>query len=508
MKKIIYLIIVMMVSLFTMGCSTATGGDTRVIKSPTNNFMNIYGTWRIESIKIFDEEINVIEDSNSIKGREIEFSKDKIDYFGTIYTDPSYKLKVVNKDYILSYESNITTEPFMNEKEKIDVISIISNNNIISEFILQEENKGYIVYMGALIEVYKVSGNSEIKTNKEVVNVEIEKKIDVIDQDYYNSEIGLMIGLKKPRVMNEDDSYTTEEYRTLWISFKDGDLMPIIEKENIIFPRLDGIWSLKSKTLENGKYHEEYFEVEPLDSKVTAFYDEKNEGNIYKNITFIGNNYIGIEKYSGEKFVDITLKGNNNKTTEKYSEESILKKYEVVPIDNINSNSGLKIEELYSKDINIKYKMEYERALEIMKLEGFNNQSNIDYSNFTVKRKDGKWELVGSLGGLYENNKEYLLNLRPNNKMLNYDSLVIPWKVLKGDIPFIRDAYISPNQRIAIILFQDNLAIYEIKDKMLKGAPLVNIDIENEQVIMAEWSTGAYVEKWSKSFSDGIYITN
>ena len=64
--------------------------------------------------------------------------------------------------------------------------------------------------------------------------------------------------------------------------------------------------------------------------------------------------------------------------------------------------------------------------------------------------------------------------------MLNYDSLIIPWKVIKGDIPFIRDEYISPNQRIAIILFEDNLAVYEIGRKTLKGVPLVNIYIYNE----------------------------
>lgn len=154
--------------------------------------------------------------------------------------------------------------------------------------------------------------------------------------------------------------------------------------------------------------------------------------------------------------------------------------------------------------------MEYEKALGNINLDKPANIKDMNYSNFTVKRKDGKWQLVGKLGteNKHAENQEYLLNLRPNSKMLNYDALIIPWKVLKGDIPFIRDAYISPNHRIGIILFEDNLAIYEIKDKMLKGAPLVNIDIGNEEVIMAEWSTGGYVEKWAKVFSDGIDITN
>lgn len=519
MKKEIKLLILVIISVLTIGCTSITPGNTGVIKSPTNNSLNIYGKWRIESIDVFDKEINVLENIEAIKGKEIEFSKNKIDYIDTIYENPRYKLKVVNKDYILSYEWNIVTEPFMDGKDKIDVISIISNNNIISEFILQEENKGYMIYMGALIEVYKVSGDSQSDSNKSIDMDLIEGNVAVDNIDYYNTEIGVMLALKKPRRVNEDGTFTSEKYRTLWISFKNDKLMPVIEKKNIIFPRMDGIWSLKSSIIENGKYNVEYFAVKSTESKTsddenekdenivftseadlnkinsytdiiynkTSNYEIKNVEDIYKNITFIGNNYIGIEKYSGENF------------------ENIFDKYQVVPIDNINSSTGLKIEELYSKDMNLKYKMEYERALRDAKIVA---PSNIDYSNFTIKRKDGKWELVGTLGELDGLNGEYLLNLRPNSKMLNYDSLVIPWKVLKGDIPSIRDAYISPNQRIAIILFEDNLAIYEIKDKMLKGAPLVNIDIDNEQVIMAEWSTGAYVEKWSKSFSDGIDITN
>lgn len=484
MKKIVCVILMLILSILTLGCGRATGGDARETKSPTNNYLDIYGSWKIKSIKIFDEEINVFEDIDSINGKEIEFSNDRIDFVDATYINPSYKLKVVNKDYILSYESNLTIENFMDEKEKIDVISIISNNNMIGEFILQEKDKGYIIYMGSLIEVYKVSNNTILNTEDKLTN----NDKDNAEINYYDSETGAMVGLKTPRIINEDGTFTSEEYKTLWISFKDGKLMPVVEKENIIFPRMNGIWSLKNKFLEDDRFYQEYFEVTSAEGKTISAYEIMNNKNTFKNITFIGNNYIGIEEYSGENF--------NN----------IFTNYKVVPIDNINSSSGLKIEELYSKDINNKY----EKALENIYLDKKSNISDIDYSNFTVKRKEGKWKFVGSLGIANENgeNEEYLLNLRPNSKILNYDSLIIPWKVLKGDLPFIRDAYISPNQRIAIILFEDNLAIYEIKDKMLKGAPLANIYIGNEEVIMAEWSTGAYVEKWAKVFNDGIDIMN
>ncbi len=490
MKKIVCgLLLLLMLSIVTIGCSKATGEDTRAIKSPTNNSLNIYGKWKIKSIKVFDKEINVFQDIDSINGKEIEFSNDKINFIDTVYLNPSYKLKVVDKDYILSYESNIKIEDFMDEKEKRDVISIISNNNMISEFILTEKDKGYIIYMGSLIEVYKVSNNTIPNTDDKIINDEVK---DTADINYYESETGVMVGLKTPRIKNVDGTFTSEEYRTLWISFKDGKLMPIVEKKNIIFPRINGIWSLENKFSKIDKHYQEYFEVGSVDNKNISTYEIISNKAIFKNITFIGNNYIGIEEYSGENF--------NN----------IFTNYKVVPIDNINSSSGLKIEELYSKDINNKYEIEYKKALNDISLDKPSNTSDIDYNNFTVKRKEGKWQLVGSLGSVNKNgeNEEYLLNLRPSNKMLNYDNLIIPWKMLKGDIPSIRDAYISPNQRIAIILFEDNLAIYEIKDKMLKGAPLANINIGNEQVIMSEWSTGGYVEKWAKVFNDGIDITN
>lgn len=500
MKKTLYLMLLLILATLAIGCNKSKGEDTMAIKSPTNNSLDIYGTWGIKSIKIFDEEINIFTDLDIISDKQIEFTNDRIDLIDNVYMNPSYKLKVVKKDYILSYESNLKIEPFMDGKERMDVISIISENDMISEFILVEKDKGYIIYMGALIEVYKISDNIVINTDEDIKNIEARDDFDI---NYYDSEIGVMLALKKPRMLNEDGTFTSENYRTLWISFKDGKLMPVIEKENIIFPRLNGIWALRNKVLETGISREEYFEVTSVEGKIISTYEPINK-DVYKNITFIGNDYIGVEEYIGEDF------------------KNIFAKYGVIPIDNINSNSGLYIEELYSKDIINKYKIEYEKALENIYLDnGFDSDNNkftskvkesndIDYSNFTVKRKDGKWGLVGNLGIINEEGKseEYSINLRPNSKMLNYDSLTIPWKQLKGDIPFIRDAYISPNERIAVILFEDNLAIYEIKDKMLKGAPLANINIGNEEVIMAEWSTGAYVEKWSKVFDDGINITN
>ena len=57
-----------------------------------------------------------------------------------------------------------------------------------------------------------------------------------------------MLGLKTPREELDDDGVILEEsYRTLWISHHNYKLGYVYAKENIIFPRLSGIWNLRVK---------------------------------------------------------------------------------------------------------------------------------------------------------------------------------------------------------------------------------------------------------------------
>ena len=87
--------------------------------------------------------------------------------------------------------------------------------------------------------------------------------------------------------------------------------------------------------------------------------------------------------------------------------------------------------------------------------------------------------------------------------------MLIPWKDLKGRFPFIEDAYTSPTGRIAIIIFNNKLFVYELEEGSIKGNSLISIDLnEGERVIMSEWATGSYVDTWTKAFKGGGVITS
>ena len=96
---------------------------------------------------------------------------------------------------------------------------------------------------------------------------------------------GVMLGLKSPRYLNEDGSFSGDKYRTLWISYKDNEVGTVYAKENIIFPRINGIWNIKVNEIEKNNKHYDEFICELLndskseESKLVQF----NE-SIYKSI--------------------------------------------------------------------------------------------------------------------------------------------------------------------------------------------------------------------------------
>lgn len=485
-KRFLSLIFLFIFTL-SIGCSKVNGKDTQAIKAPGNNNLKIKGVWNIDYINTLDDGLENKGEILSLKDSIISISNNNLSIFNKTYSNTKYKLKVVDKTYVLSYELNLKLGDIIEGNQKWDVISIIDSNTIIGEFISIDNENGYLFYDGVLLKLKKVDDNP-----KDLDYQENNIKFDSVMEDY-NSDVGIMLGLKTPRKVLEDGSYSRETYKTLWISFKGNELQPILEKDNIIFPRMNGIWSIKSEVQDNGKKHLEYFTAHPLDGRDEMNLLEDSNENIYKNINFISNDYISIEKYEGGIF-------NNNFPI-----------YQTIPIDNINSKNGISIEEIYSNEAKEKYKKEFNDTLDTLSEERRNSlNTDINYSNFTIKRIEGRWNIVGKIPAIDNTNDgiNYRISLNLNKKILNYDTLLIPWKDLKGKFPFIKDAYTAPTGRIAIILFNDKLLVYEMEDRDIKGSPLITVDInEDEEVIMAEWASGSYVDSWAKAFKDGKIIS-
>lgn len=487
MKKAIYSFIILFLT-FLVGCTNINTLKSNNIMLVSDNAFKYIGTWEVIGCKsISDSDMDNYEDNISKLSNGIQISKDAISIFGTIVKGVRYKLKVVEKDYIISYEHNLTAERFMNDKDKMDIISVIDNNITLCEFAIINDKNIIMIYKSWLISLKKVS--NDVTFN---INLENNKDNIINDNNDSNSDIGVMIGLKTPRYIKEDGTYSEEEYRTVWISYKNHNIDTIYEKQNIIFPRMNGIWLLEAKNNALDNKHFDYFQVTSLDGKVIKISDYNTDSSIYKSINFIGNDYASVEIYTGENFIN---------------EYPI---HQIIPVDNINSNNGLSIEEIFNKDMKDVYSSDFKNTFESIpdnnKLE---YKDLIYYNDIKMQRNDGRWVLEGQIRSSEENKegKDFILSAEPNKKLVNYNSVLIPWKLLKGEVPFLKDAISSPNGEIAIVKYEKYLVIYKIDNGHLSSSPLENIILnEGEEIIMAEWCSNGYIDDWQKAFEDGTNL--
>lgn len=485
MKNRVMLFIVIVIALFSLsGCGGIDANQMIEIKPPRNNNLCIRGKWQITNYKILDKNIYT-DNVESLKGKIINIGNRKIRIDDKKYDGVDYKLKVVKDDYYISYQAGFTIKDLGIHNEDVDIITANDKNNIIFDFFHIDDNKSYIYYQGVFLTVKKVGDvfeESFKNTNEKLKNshTHIEK---------VKTDLGLYLAFKQPRQQKEDGTYIDENYKTLWISYKQGKLQKIEEADGIIFPRMSGIWTLEKRVLNKDNKHQEYFVANTIDRKGKEDSVILNsDKDIYRSINFISNDYISTEKYEGNNFKN------------KFSQ------YEILPIDNLSTEKAIVIQDIYSKNTNLIYKRDFENSYEkLTDKEKSLSKNYIEYSNFTMKRENGKWVLQGKISpsNVDDDSYNYNLSITPNDSLIKYDTLVIPWRVLKNKVPFIEDAYISPGGNLAIIIINGEVLIYEIKNNTLSEKPLERYDIKKgEQVIMAEWCENVYVDYWGNSFKE------
>lgn len=288
-----FLIVLSLVIILFVGCKS------KISNEESNDIFNFTGTWRIDSIEQLGEKDDSEEENNSLIGDEIKLGNNKIDIVGNYKSNIRYKLKAVKEDYILSYESNLTMNTFMNGRETVDLISIIDENQMIGEFFLNSDTEMILLYKSSLFKLSKVNKNVNFDDTGNTISIG-----NKTDEEEADAKEGVMLGIKTPSKKIDDGVYSNDEYRTLWISHDNWKIGSIYEKPGIIFPRLNGIWKLEvnQKSMNGFEYDE--FQV--------GKYDEKLENNTveniildkseYKTIKFVGNDYIAIGKYEGNSF--------------------------------------------------------------------------------------------------------------------------------------------------------------------------------------------------------------
>jgi hypothetical protein len=124
--------------------------------------------------------------------------------------------------------------------------------------------------------------------------------------------------------------------------------------------------------------------------------------------------------------------------------------------------------------------------------------------NFYLQRRTGHWIFKGRINHEKDVKKtayDFNINIIPPKNLVSFDILCISWNKIKDKVPDAIDAYTSPNKDMAVILSSTKIYIYSIEDGKLCEKPLAKIKLaESDSVVMAEWATGWYVDKWEECF--------
>ena len=497
MKKFLIVIILVLSAFLLISCNIDDSEISDKIVAPNNTILPISGEWIIEDYKFGSISSMDEETAESYIGKEVLFHQKLVAIGDDYCLDPSFKIKNVNTSDYLIYQYKTNPEFLNIEQDEIQIVSVVSKEQFFNEFIKESEERVIVNIDGVFFYLNKVSEKVEDeKIAEHYYNDNAMFRMASIKEDDVLKS-GILMGLKSLDLQSKEDNIEKWNYRTIWIGSYNREIDSIYEMEDIFLPRKTGFWrvGVNREKIDNkiNDYIIAYPQNKTMELKKQEIKNQEKQKenkiekeNTIKNILYVGNDYISLEK------IHYLNKG-----------ERVLEFY---PIDYLNRGKPIKISDVSGQ---IGQEAFLEGANKEIQLEdGKYKDSSIDLKpneeNFGLFRRNGHWIFKGRFNFIEDTKyiyKDFNIKCIPPKEVVYYDELSIPWNAIKSKIPEAMDAFISPNEDIAIIITHNNILTYLIDEGKIADIPVSKIKLKpTEKVIMAEWAIGRYPVLWEEEF--------
>lgn len=484
MRKLICLILIGLITLPLSACNP--GGNESLVKisAPENKNAALYGLWEIYGYKPNSSTDIIDEKAESMIGKKAAFNQAAAILGNESCVNPVYKYKSVNSmDYLL-YQYKINPGYLDINDESIQVFSITSENHFFNEIIINRDSKAIVNMDGIFLYMRKISDTIDSSFLEEYTSENQKSNGTFIPESGNTAYSGLLIGLSSPKDTRIGPS-SQYAYRTLWISYQDKQMKDIYGMEDLFVPRKSGFWKVGVTRESASNSTGDRIFAYPVDKENTNNTAASLTDNISGTILYAGNDYVSAQIYPA---------GGINDTGH----------LQLLPMDNINSSTPIKISDIAGESGK---KAMYESADQFLNSLGLTTNKSIYGSpseeSFYVSRRNGHWVMKGRLYTKSGDNTwaDYNIKIIPPSRLVSYDELCLPWNAIVMRVPDAVDAYTSPNRDMAVITAGNTLLVYTIDNSELSINPSVQFKLKNkETVVMAEWCTGKYTEKWSQEF--------
>lgn len=458
-KRIFKLLIVLLSLMQLTGCSNFT--DSQKLKAPTNKNIPIKGTYKLLQK---DDKKNIAIENKTFSFKEDEFSDNN-----DVYKNVKYKIRVVDMAEYLLYGYRI--ENTINKGKEVKVVSVISNERFLYDFIKVDDENIMLISNGAIHRLVKVKDDYvELPSWKR----NFSSLIGSSKPKYAQGETALYLGLRQ----KEGDKLV---YKTIFIGTLNGEVKDIYSTNNIFLPRKNGFWRINLEDNSQIKVENVTKQQSTVENKINdSIMQSKIMTNKAIKVDYVGNDYMCLEENNGLA--------------------NVLK---VVPVDNPMQEKGVTIGDLLGEKYTQMFDEAREEILKDIKEKGDEIYQDIKYQNIGILRKNGRFLLKGRINYQTKQTAAYTdfnTGFIPPLKMVAFDQLTIPMNEIKNEIPQAIDAYTSPNGDIALVILPRSIEIYKIKDlKLSEKQAEIKIN-KDDKIIMVEWATGAYSSIWKENF--------
>jgi hypothetical protein len=487
MRKFFIYITCFIIIFLLYGCKTISTDINEKIITPENNNLIIKGAWKIENLKKTP--------ALTVPKLDVQYT-DRLAVFDTSFAifdddvciNPQYKIKRVNAKSYLLYNYKITAAELGISSKLLNVLSISDAEKTFYDFLMINSDELLTIIDNTAYKLTKLNSPSK-ETNFEEILTEKSNEVVVEASSKDSIYSGVLLGL---RTSSSEINNNITTYRTLWISSNNKKLNPIVSISDLFVPRQKGFWNIGVGTENRSSSSIDYIFAYPLSSGESSsqlhyIYPKLTE-NINQQILFVGNDYIAIEY--------------NRLLNDKHITPP---RIQVLPIDSLHYRKGIKISDVSGERGAVAMKNAAANALNSLPLSSRTLKITPDEESFAIVRNNGHWIFKGRLYSEEFGEAETLdfnINLLPPSSMIYYDKLHVTWNRVKAKVPDAVDVFTSPNKDIALIITKNFVNIYTLSNGKFSDRPIGRVRLnENETVVMAEWSTGEFVERWNREIS-------
>ena len=468
-KNSIFIFFIVLLIILQTGCGNVQLDIEKTLTPPQDTNIAVMGTWKIEGyMSKFPDSTVIPANIESFIGMSAIFDRDIAAVANDISINPSYKLIRTSANTYVHSKFRIGADSIGISEDDINVVYVTSENQIFYELLLIDDSTIYACVDKGFLQLKKVDSNIDEQLKRD----SLQKGTIKTDSTQYTEDpllrTSIMLGIRS----------ADNTYRTILMHSKNREVKYLEYTNQIIVPRLNGFWEIGMLKFNNNEY-----------KMYAKQYSDENYNAVITN----SNNYI-IESRPRK----ILYASSDYVSTEIDSELKVLH------IDNLVSTKGADISEfIIANPVNVLKRSSQALISSLNREQAKLIDSNAQSDAFKLERRNGHWLIRGRL---YYTEKykekeyeDYDINVMVPKKLLSYDEMSVPWSEIKGNMPWVTDAFCSPNNDISLLVTQDNIRVYPIKNGKVVNSKLLDIPLnKGDTIVMAEWAIGKYADIWAE----------